>query len=101
MVVKKGLLPSGIANRKKQGFGAPVETWLKGSWKEFTNELLDPVVSRGYTRLFDREYVRKLLSEPYLNSNRLFSLATFVLWHKIYVDGQATRPTEAYLEALV
>lgn len=101
MVVKKGLLPPSIANRKKQGFGAPVESWLKGSWKEFTGELLDPVVSRGYTGFFDREYVRKLLSEPYLNSNRLFSLATFVLWHKIYVDGQATRPTEAYLEALV
>ena len=89
MVLKKGLIPREIVRRRKQGFGAPVASWMKGGWKDLVAQTLDPVISSNYTGLFDREYVRSLLVEPYLNSNRLLALMTFVMWHRMYVDGDA------------
>jgi asparagine synthase (glutamine-hydrolysing) len=94
MVVKRKLLPSSIALRKKQGFGAPIDSWFKDSWKQFSAQLLDPIVSSNYTGLFDRQYVRRLLDEPYLNSSRLFALITFVLWYKEYMERAEIRPTQ-------
>jgi len=88
MAVAKGLVPSEIAHRKKQGFGAPLESWMRGSWKELTAQALDPVVSHGYTGLFDAEKVKRFLSDPYLYSNRLFALTVFVTWYRMYIDGQ-------------
>lgn len=92
MVVKKNLIPANIALRKKQGFGAPIDSWFNGSWKEMTAQLLDPVVTSNYTGIFDRQYVRKLMAEPYLNSSRLFALTTFILWHKAYLDSDRINP---------
>jgi asparagine synthase (glutamine-hydrolysing) len=87
MAIKKGLVPREIALRKKQGFGAPIESWMKGEWKDGLSQLLDPVITKNYTGLFDPEHVKSLVAEPYLNSNKLFALMTFVIWHRIYVDG--------------
>jgi len=88
MAVAKNLVPREIAHRKKQGFGAPLESWMQGSWKELTAQALDPVVSGGYTGLFDRERVKHFLDDPYLYSNRLFALTVFVMWYRMYIDGQ-------------
>ena len=86
MAVKKGLIPSEIALRKKQGFGAPIESWMQKEWKERVPQILDPVVTSGYTGLFDGGAVKSLLDDPYLNSSKLFALVTFVLWYKMYVE---------------
>jgi asparagine synthase (glutamine-hydrolysing) len=88
MAVAKNLVPQEIAHRKKQGFGAPLESWMQGSWKELTVQALDPIVSHGYTGLFDREKVKHFLDDPYLYSNRLFALTVFVTWYRMYLDGQ-------------
>jgi len=93
MAVAKSLVPPEIAHRKKQGFGAPLESWMQGSWKELTAQALDPVVSRGYTGLFDAETVKRFLSDPYLHSNRLFALTVFVTWYRMYIDGQEEKAT--------
>jgi asparagine synthase (glutamine-hydrolysing) len=86
MAVKKGLIPREIAMRKKQGFGAPIESWMQKEWKEVVPQMLDPIVAKGYTGIFDREAVRSLMEDPYVNSSKLFALITFVLWYRIYVD---------------
>ena len=86
MVVEKGLLPRDIAYRSKQGFGAPIDKWLKSDWKDLVSQVLDPVISSNYTGFFDREYLAKMLRQPYLYSGRLFSMVTFVLWYKTYVE---------------
>ncbi len=87
MAVKKGLIPKEIAFRKKQGFGAPIESWMQRQWKEVVSSALDPVVTKGYTGMFDREKVQSLMEDPYLNSNKLFSLVVFVTWYKMYVEN--------------
>jgi len=88
MVIKKELVPKEIALRKKQGFGAPIESWLKGEWQEAVNQQLDDVIARNYTGIFDPNEVKSLLREPYLNSNKLFAMMVFVAWHRIYIDGE-------------
>lgn len=89
MVVKKGLFPKEIAYRKKQGFGAPIESWMRRGWKELVPQILDPVVTKGYTGVFDGEKVRSLMSDPYLNSSKLFALIAFVVWYRIYLEGES------------
>lgn len=89
MVISKGLLPPEIAIRKKQGFGAPVETWMRKDWKEFSAQILDPVIMSNYTGLIDSEHVKRLLVEPYLNSSKLFALMIFVIWYRMYIDEHA------------
>jgi asparagine synthase (glutamine-hydrolysing) len=85
MVVRKGLLPASIANRRKQGFGAPVESWMQKEWREVVAQGLDPLLS-GRIRTIDASEIRKLMSDPYLNSNKLFALIVFVIWHGIYME---------------
>ena len=94
MVVKKGLLPPEIANRKKQGFGAPIEPWTREDWMEVVTSILDPVLT-GRLKLIDKSAVRKLLDDPYVNSNKLFALMTYVIWHGIYVENEGKRPAAA------
>jgi asparagine synthase (glutamine-hydrolysing) len=100
MAGEKELIPRAIAMRKKQGFGAPIESWMKGEWKEMVGQVLDPLVTKSYTGLFDSDRVRSLMSNPYVNSNKLFSLVTFVLWHRMYVDGESLHKPESSAELL-
>ncbi len=93
MAVRKGLIPREIAMRRKRGFGAPIESWMQGEWKEFVPHVLDQVVEKGYTGLFDRETVRTLARDPYVNSGKLFAIISFVLWYRIYMEeGDVSRP---------
>jgi asparagine synthase (glutamine-hydrolysing) len=100
MAVKKGLIPKEIAYRKKRGFGAPIETWMQNEWKDVVASALDPVVSTGYTGLFNGEKVRSLMNDPYLNSSKLFSLVTFVVWYKIYVENDGLEEPRAGMGVL-
>lgn len=92
MAVEKGLIPREIAYRSKQGFGAPIEAWMQNQWKDVVSQTLDPVVSNGYTGLFDGQRVKALMSDPYLNSNKLFALMVFVMWYGIYAEGNVKAP---------
>jgi asparagine synthase (glutamine-hydrolysing) len=86
LAVERRLIPKEIAVRKKQGFGAPIEAWLKGEWKDLVSQLVDPESSSACRTFFDREAIAKLLREPYLNSNKIFAISTFLLWHDQYVE---------------
>ena len=88
MAVKKGLIPKEIALRSKQGFGAPIESWMKAEWKEMVAQTLDSVITKNYTGLFDAQHVKSLVSKPYVNSNKIFALMTFVMWYRMYVEEE-------------
>ena len=91
MAVKKGLIPREIAMRKKQGFGAPIESWMRKEWKDMVPQLLDPIISKNYTGIFDAQSVKSIIAEPYLNSSKIFALITFVIWYRMYVEEGSTR----------
>lgn len=63
----RGELPDAVLDRKKLGFGAPVEKWLQGGWRESVNDLLP-------CPCFDRNAQRGLKGQ------RLWTLAAFAGW---------------------
>ena len=60
-------LPSSVLDRKKHGFGAPVDVWLKGPLKKIVAEL-------GQVPLFAAAPVGKM------NAQKRWALAVFSQW---------------------
>jgi len=80
----QNILPAGIANRAKKGFGVPVAKWIKGPLKEMMLDLLSPakVAREGF---FDPKEIQRLIDDhlEYRVDNRkkLWTLMAFELWH--------------------
>ncbi len=77
------VLPKDFDKKRKQGFGVPLDSWLRaGPWRRLFEEvLLDP----GAT--FKRREVERLfrgLEAHRCVHNQLFSLALFELWRRHY-----------------
>ena len=69
------LLPSEILNRRKRGFGIPLATWLRTTWRKQTEESLfeGPLVSEGFIE-------RKLLIEIWNAHQSRHSDYSYLLW---------------------
>ena len=86
-------LPRDLLYRQKQGFPVPVSEWFRGKLHATVRSvLLDPrTLERGY---FRPEYVRRILDRHRDGSEdlgrRLFALVVLELWHRRYVDGEAS-----------
>lgn len=100
MTMEKRLIPKEIILRKKQGFGAPVHSWMGRDWKDVSQQVLEPVLSSNYTGLFNREFVKEMLSDPYVNANRIFALMMFILWYRIYMDQEKLSVPLSEIDAL-
>ena len=93
------LLPEGIADRPKKGFGIPVARWFKGELRESLQEEL--AVSRLRSQgIFEPREVQRLLSE-HLSDRRdhrkaLWTLFVFQLWHRSWVEGATGRLEAAH-----
>lgn len=89
----EGLLPREIINRKKAGFSAPVRAWLVRDLRELVEDVLSEsnINGRGY---FDYRSVRRLIDENAVgredNSLKIFQLLWLELWHREFIDNQAT-----------
>lgn len=82
-----GRLPHAPLRRRKQGFGAPVGTWLRGAQGAALDELLlssdaDPLA------LFEPTTVRRLIDEHRSGARdhgqRLWTLLTFTTWTRLF-----------------
>jgi asparagine synthase (glutamine-hydrolysing) len=88
------LLPAGIIDRKKQGFGVPLGAWFRGGLTGIFSEVLGSSVTRqrGY---FQTGFVDRLVQEHLGGKRdhtlRLWQLLMFELWHRQYLDA-AARP---------
>lgn len=78
------LLPESVINHRKQGFCAPINSWLKNDLYNETQFVLNPkkICSGGF---FDSRFVQNLLTEHYsrtkLNDKVIFALMVFQKWH--------------------
>jgi asparagine synthase (glutamine-hydrolysing) len=87
------LLPSGILDRKKQGFGIPLGRWFQGGLTGLFSEVLESprTKQRGY---FEPPFVARLLKEHLAGERdhtlRLWQLLVFELWHRQYLDPCAS-----------
>ena len=85
------LLPSGILDRRKQGFGVPLGTWFRGGLTDLFADVLNAprTRQRGY---FDPSFVDRLVREHLGGRDhtlRLWQLLVFEIWHRHYVDAFA------------
>ncbi len=85
----RGILPKGIIERRKHGFGVPIAEWFKGDIKTYTEEVFhDPrTQQRG---LFNADVMVSLLNEHQQGlqdySGQLWALLMFELWCREYLD---------------
>ena len=86
----KTLLPPGILDRKKQGFGVPLGAWFRGGLTDvFSDVLSSPRTrQRGY---FEPAFIDRLVQEHLSGKRdhnlRLWQLLVFELWHRQYLDA--------------
>jgi asparagine synthase (glutamine-hydrolysing) len=84
-----GIIPGAVVQRKKMGFGVPLDVWFRGDLKEMAYDVLldHKSIERGY---FKKESVQKLLdehaAERYDHSYRIWALLFLELWHRMFVD---------------
>jgi asparagine synthase (glutamine-hydrolysing) len=86
----QGKLPPPILTRRKMGFPVPVGSWLRGPWRPLLNEYVtgSRVRDRGF---FEASVIERLVSEHVRGVNhteRLWSLLTFEIWARIFLDGE-------------
>lgn len=89
----RGILPGQIIDRPKQGFAVPLGRWFRGELDGFVRELLlsDRCERRG---IFNTSYIERLLElhrrrqDLYL---KLWTLVSFELWCRMFLDRQADR----------
>ena len=85
----RGLLPSEIIGRRKQGFSVPVAAWLCGDLKGFALDYLN----EGRIRregLFSPAFVSRLLAQHFErrrnNAKMLWTLLMFQLWREQWLE---------------
>ncbi|HET7694276.1 MAG TPA: asparagine synthase (glutamine-hydrolyzing) [Vicinamibacterales bacterium] len=96
----KPLLPTGILDRRKQGFGIPLGTWFRGGLTDLFSDVLESprARQRGY---FEPAFVSRLLREHLSGQRdhtlRLWQLTVFELWHRQYLDTAVVGSTAAHV----
>jgi asparagine synthase (glutamine-hydrolysing) len=86
-----GIIPQQIINRKKQGFAAPVDEWLRGEWSGFVE---DTILHSSFVRerLLRKEFVMTLIQQ-HRRRNRhvgqnLWNLLNLTLWYNYWIEGK-------------
>jgi asparagine synthase (glutamine-hydrolysing) len=87
-VLKKVLglrLPEPIWNRPKQGFGAPIDKWLRGPLNTLLHEYLHPERLKD-EEIFDLTYISHIIkqheSEERDNQHLLWTLLMWEMWRE-------------------
>ena len=77
----RGVIPNELIDRKKQGFGVPVNDWL---FQKLGNKIIyetDAFLKR--TDLYDGEELKKLVAQ---RDSRSWSVLNFIMWYNEYID---------------
>ena len=94
----KGLVPASILDRKKQGFGVPLDVWFRGGLTNVFADILGSARTRqrGYFQpAFIDQLVREHLSGQRDHTLRLWQLLVFEVWYRHYADGPAVPAARA------
>ncbi len=86
-------LPQGHLNRPKHGFHVPVRAWLSGDRVARIGSLL--LQHRGVREWFRVDAIPALVAARQAGrggDRELFCLLQFAVWHRLFIDGDGTRP---------
>jgi len=82
------IVPEHVLHRKKLGFPVPIRFWLKDEMYDWAKQIINESQTDEY---FDKSYFLKLLDDHKAgvrdNSRKLWTVLTFMMWHKIYVES--------------
>lgn len=85
----KNIIPEEILDRKKMGFGVPLDSWFRGPLYKHAKDILlsDKAIKRGFFKSFE---VEKLIEEHKNNKrnhyHRLWALLFLEHWFRVYFD---------------
>jgi|Deesub1362B_J571_1020462.scaffolds.fasta_scaffold00706_5 asparagine synthase (glutamine-hydrolysing) len=88
----KNLLPPEVIERKKMGFGVPLEHWFRGELREMVYDLLldRRSIERGY---FRKEFIHQMLDEHVSGrwnwQYQIYNLLMLELWHREFIDNSS------------
>ncbi len=96
--VAKGIVPTQIIHRRKQGMSSPINAWFNAGLKPLAQELLSrgTLQKRGY---FNSAYIdrliqscggRHILSVPEF---KIYMLVMLELWHQTFIDPLTFGPS--------
>ncbi|KRL99909.1 asparagine synthase 1 [Liquorilactobacillus satsumensis DSM 16230 = JCM 12392] len=84
----EGVVPEHVLNRKKLGFPVPIRFWLRDEMYDWARNIIE---SSQTEQFFDKNYFLQLLEDHRLqkrdNSRKLWTILTFMMWHKIYIEA--------------
>jgi asparagine synthase (glutamine-hydrolysing) len=80
----RGLIPDEIIDRRKQGFGVPIQEWFLGQSGEFARRELSDFCDK--TDFLDRSAVMKLVQAG--RGRDVWVLLNFALWWKEFIEGE-------------
>jgi asparagine synthase (glutamine-hydrolysing) len=82
----RGLIPDDIIDRRKQGFGVPIQEWFRGQFGIFARHELTEFCDK--TDFLDRSAVMKLIQSG--RGTDTWLLLNFALWWKEFIEGQGS-----------
>ncbi|AMV62670.1 asparagine synthase (glutamine-hydrolyzing) [Pediococcus damnosus] len=84
----EGIVPDHVLNRKKLGFPVPIRFWLKDEMYDWARSIINESQTGQY---LNKDYFLKLLEDHRHNvrdnSRKLWTVLTFMTWHKLYVEA--------------
>jgi asparagine synthase (glutamine-hydrolysing) len=83
----RGVIPDAIIDRKKQGFGVPVQEWLQSTLGDFAQRELNEFCRD--TDFLDAAEVQRLLAN---GGSKAWYLLNFALWFKTHVASAPVQP---------
>jgi asparagine synthase (glutamine-hydrolysing) len=88
----KGVVPEQILHRRKQGFSIPLADWLRGPLRDLAQTYLSPSVLKEIG-VFNVEAVQGLLRDHDAlvrnHETKIWTLLTFVMWHRLYIQKRS------------
>ena len=81
-------LPDDVVNRPKQGFGVPVDTWLRGDLRSMVLDLTTPEQIRRHG-LLDHAEVRKLVEQHQrggAGGTKVWTIFCFQVWYERFFE---------------
>jgi asparagine synthase (glutamine-hydrolysing) len=88
----EGIIPNNIIYRRKQGFAAPVDEWLRTDWSLFAKE---KITNSFFTReqIFDRTFLQNLFHQHVSGKRNegqyIWTLLNLILWHESWIEGKS------------
>jgi asparagine synthase (glutamine-hydrolysing) len=85
----RDVVPEWVRSRRKQGFGAPVASWMHTRLGSLFRSMLDDEAVRRYFDVPELERAVGREGTPGRHDLDLWPILNFALWHRYWIEGRA------------